>query len=175
LTHRTTLFGKSSPAKLDIHWIHGVLLLQMYNIDWQMRKETYKSDLWHRWCGNALQHTAIRCTTLQHTATRCNTHIWVEWVVWWLLADEFVHVKETDVYVKRLPYLFMKMYMFDDKRDLYPWYDKCALFWEFKNSPTILREWVGEVGGWGRVPFSRNLMSPTPRRKWYLTTGRRFH
>jgi len=32
-----------------------------------------------------------------------------------------------------------------------------------------------EVGGWGRIPFSRNLMSPTPRRKWYLTTGRRFH
>jgi len=33
----------------------------------------------------------------------------------------------------------------------------------------------GEVGGWGRVPFSRNLMSPTPRRKWYLKTGRRAH
>jgi len=33
----------------------------------------------------------------------------------------------------------------------------------------------GDIGGWGRVPFSRNLMSPTPRRKWYLTTGRRFH
>ena len=33
----------------------------------------------------------------------------------------------------------------------------------------------GEVGGWGRVTFSRNLMSPTPRRKWYLTTGRRAH
>jgi len=32
-----------------------------------------------------------------------------------------------------------------------------------------------EEGCWGRVPFSRNLMSPTPRRKWYLTTGRRFH
>jgi len=32
-----------------------------------------------------------------------------------------------------------------------------------------------EAGGWGRVPFSRNLMSPTPRRKWYLTTGRRAH
>jgi len=31
------------------------------------------------------------------------------------------------------------------------------------------------VGGWGRVPFSRNFMKPTPRRKWYLTTGRRFH
>ena len=34
---------------------------------------------------------------------------------------------------------------------------------------------AGEVGGWGRDPFSRNLMSPTPRSKWYLTTGRRFH
>jgi len=33
----------------------------------------------------------------------------------------------------------------------------------------------GEVGGWGRVPFSRNVMSPTPCRKWYLTTGRRAH
>ena len=36
------------------------------------------------------------------------------------------------------------------------------------------RRW-GEVGGWGRDPFSRNFMKPTPRRKWYLTTGRRFH
>jgi len=34
---------------------------------------------------------------------------------------------------------------------------------------------TGEVGGWGRDPFSRNLMSPTPRRKWYSTTGRRAH
>ena len=33
----------------------------------------------------------------------------------------------------------------------------------------------GEVGGWGRDPFSRNFMKPTPRRKWYLTTGRSFH
>ena len=24
----------------------------------------------------------------------------------------------------------------------------------------------GEVGGWGRVPFSKKLMSPTPRRTW---------
>jgi len=40
---------------------------------------------------------------------------------------------------------------------------------------TRCAESSGEVGGWGRVPFSRNLMSPTPRRKWYLTTGRRFH
>ena len=33
----------------------------------------------------------------------------------------------------------------------------------------------GEMGGWGRDPFSRNFMKPTPRRKWYLTTGRRAH
>ena len=32
-----------------------------------------------------------------------------------------------------------------------------------------------EVGGWDRDPFSRNFMKPTSRRKWYLTTGRRFH
>ena len=32
-----------------------------------------------------------------------------------------------------------------------------------------------EMGGWGRVPFSRNLMRPTPRHKWYLTTGCRAH
>jgi len=31
------------------------------------------------------------------------------------------------------------------------------------------------VGGWGQDPFSRNWMSPTPRRKWYLTMGRRAH
>ena len=31
------------------------------------------------------------------------------------------------------------------------------------------------MGGWGREPFSRNFMKPTPRRKWYLTTGRSFH
>jgi len=36
-------------------------------------------------------------------------------------------------------------------------------------------QFCGEVGGWGRDPFSRNFMKPTPRRKWYLSTGRRFH
>jgi len=38
-----------------------------------------------------------------------------------------------------------------------------------------LSGYTWEVGGWGRDPFSRNFMKPTPRRKWYLTTGRRFH
>ena len=40
---------------------------------------------------------------------------------------------------------------------------------------TYQRDIRREVGGWGRDPFSRNFMKPTPRRKWYLTTGRRFH
>ena len=39
----------------------------------------------------------------------------------------------------------------------------------------LFHAYHGEVGGWGRIPFSRNFMKPTPRRKWYLTTGRRFH
>ena len=47
-----------------------------------------------------------------------------------------------------------------------------ALFLPVPKSCTDLDR---EVGGWGRDPFSRNFMKPTPRRKWYLTTGRRFH
>jgi len=30
-------------------------------------------------------------------------------------------------------------------------------------------------GGLGSSIIFKNLMSPTPRRKWYLTTGRRAH
>ena len=44
-----------------------------------------------------------------------------------------------------------------------------------EEADTYVIEEAREVGGWGRLPFSRNLMSPTPRRKWYLTTGRRAH
>ena len=43
--------------------------------------------------------------------------------------------------------------------------------WSYHDISTIHERW----GGWGRDPFSRNLMSPTPRRKWYLTTGHRFN
>jgi len=43
------------------------------------------------------------------------------------------------------------------------------------NAPSVDSHRCREVGGWGRDPFSRNFMKPTPRRKWYLTTGRRFH
>ena len=34
---------------------------------------------------------------------------------------------------------------------------------------------VPRGGGLGSSTIFKNLMSPTPRRKWYLTTGRRAH
>ena len=34
---------------------------------------------------------------------------------------------------------------------------------------------VSRGGGLGSSTIFKNLMSPTPRRKWYLTTGRRAH
>ena len=40
-----------------------------------------------------------------------------------------------------------------------------------KGSSAVLRR----GGGLGSSTIFKNLMSPTPRRKWYLTTGRRFH
>ena len=59
------------------------------------------------------------------------------------------------------------------KRDLHT--EPTGSVWCIDRSALFLCLPQGEVGGWGRDPFSRNLMSPTPRRKWYLTTGRRFH
>ena len=34
---------------------------------------------------------------------------------------------------------------------------------------------IGRSGGLGSSTIFKNLMSPTPRFKWYLTTGRRAH
>ena len=39
----------------------------------------------------------------------------------------------------------------------------------------VIEEGIERGGGLGSSTISKNLMSPTPRRKWYLTTGRRFH
>ena len=42
----------------------------------------------------------------------------------------------------------------------------------------VTRDSLGKVtrgGGLGSSTIFKNLMSPTPRRKWYLTTGRRAH
>jgi len=51
-----------------------------------------------------------------------------------------------------------------------------GLFWHLCRACVLAHvNTTREVGGWGRDPFSRNWMSPTPRRKWYFTTGRRAH
>ena len=54
-------------------------------------------------------------------------------------------------------------------------YDYSIWEYEYRIWRLLRSDCMGEVGGWGRDPFSRNFMKPTPRRKWYLTTGRRFH
>jgi len=46
-----------------------------------------------------------------------------------------------------------------------------------RKEPGKTRHYVGlgRGEGLGSSPIFKNLMSPTPRRKWYLTTGRRAH
>ena len=52
----------------------------------------------------------------------------------------------------------------------------CIRWWLLRNfHRQFFEHSPREVGGWGRVPFSKNLMSPTSRRKWYLMKGRRAH
>jgi len=65
-------------------------------------------------------------------------------------------------YTMNASFIYLMCLIIHDNKRVYVDMQSCALA-------------CGEVGGWGRDPFSRNLMSPTPRRKWYLTTGRRFH
>ena len=69
-------------------------------------------------------------------------------------------------------------------RMTYAWVVTWLTYYEYVTSYTRIRMrvwcllWryvIREVGGWGRVPFSKKIMSPTPRRKWYSTTGRRAH
>ena len=57
----------------------------------------------------------------------------------------------------------------------YVYISNCKCVFRVVNVNVCISISVREVGGWGRDPFSRNFMKPTPRRKWYLTTGRRFH
>ena len=104
----------------------------------------------------------------------------------------FIYTFIIDMYMNRdLPHTYLFTYIF-----IYTWTSivgpssspgqhNSLCFFVFGPCPaTNPKKWSedaaqtiidGEVGGWGRVPFSRNFMKPTPRRKWYLTTGRRFH
>jgi len=103
---------------------------------------------------NTLQHTATHCNTLQHTATR--TH-GIRLLQHTATHHNTYYILRTLILSEPLKPLFFK------------WFHDSLL------QTASISKCDREVGGWGRVPFSRNLMSPTPRRKWYLTTGRRFH
>ena len=96
---------------------------------------------------NTLQQTAIDCNRLQQTATR------------------YAHKSSKPSHDKHSDYVYTQ----DSTQH--------TLQHTATNtrSQCITQSTRGEVGGWGRDPFSRNFMKPTPRRKWYLTTGRRFH
>ena len=113
---------------------------------WNSR--TGRRSITNRWLqpkSETLQHTATHCNTLQHTATHCNTPTHA-------LAGDQSPIDDCNQKAS-----------------------KSALFESASSLSVPYTNSRREVGGWGRVPFSRNLMSPTPRRKWYLTTGRRAH
>ena len=140
-----------------------------------------------------LQHTAPCCNMLQHAATHCNhcasAFLWQSWGAvccscrgrWrggWVVycntlqdtATRCNTLQTTAKYCKTLEPLYLHLLIAKSK--CIPWF--ILSLWSVRQHSCALSP--GEVGGgWGRVPFSRNLMSPTPRRKWYLTTGRRAH
>jgi len=84
-------------------------------------------------------------------------------------CDEKIMTKLWRIYVPMYIRIYFKITTFDK---VVIFHKKVVKDYDFRQGCDV-SQW--EVGGWGRVPFSRNLLSPTPRRKWYLTTGRRFH
>ena len=95
----------------------------------------------------------VLSTELQHTATSCNTG--------WVCCSNTLQHAATQHERRVLSTEYSVWMCIED------------LMWTECSSPFEVS--TGEVGGWGRVPFSRNFIKPTPRRKWYLTTGHRFH
>ena len=59
--------------------------------------------------------------------------------------------------------------------NMYKYVQVCTHVYKYVCAVFVTKCSYREVGGWGRVPFPRNLMSPTTCRKWYLTTERRAH
>ena len=51
----------------------------------------------------------------------------------------------------------------------------CRVYQTVLQVDNSLLGYCGRGGGLGSGTIFKNLMSPTPRRKWYLTTGRRAH
>ena len=123
-------------------------------------------------CANIrIHHIAVRATVPPYSLFRVN-HWGVHTGSWFLQricgAPRIVYMCDTHPKAKSLLQKIMTSRMI--RRN--PSFN----FSIFKYPLHFLSKRIrGEVGGWGRVPFSRNFMKPTPRRKWYLTTGRRFH
>ena len=92
-----------------------------------------------------LCRTATHCNTLRHTATHCNT------------------LQHTAIHCNTLQPLLRSYNEFSPIRR-----EKKA-----DDGQSSIHDTRG--GGLGSSTISKNLMSPTPRRKWYLTTGRRAH
>jgi len=87
------------------------------------------------------------------------------------LCDIYIHMC-VDVYICMFVYTsYICMYKYTYWSQKLVWCEAIVA----ANARQDFRCVQWEVGGWGRDPFSRNFMKPTPRRKWYLTTGRRFH
>jgi len=122
---------------------------------------------------NTPQHTATHCKGLLYTVTPGTYRVCLKRPMYTNMSAEQMPGAIGSTGWRRLigSLIFIGIFR---KRAL----NLVALLWKMicnLGDPMSLRHPVREVGGRGRVPFSRNLMSPTPRRKWYLTTGRRFH
>ena len=109
---------------------------------------------------NTLQHTATHCNTLQHTATYCNA-----------LPPHCHILQHTATHCSTLQHTATHCHTLQHTahtathRNIHK---------EGNATRTAMTE--GGIERWGagvEYHFQKNLMSPTPRRKWYLTTGRR--
>ena len=124
---------------------------------------------------NTLPHAATRCNTLQHAATRCNT------LQQGYIKQNLGHCKimhgEVKPLFKRLQIQLFVLRMIEFVSHITRIHVVFVTYVRdfVRRGGGLGSSTIREVGVWGRDPFSRNLMSPTPRRKWYLTTGRRFH
>jgi len=110
----------------------------------------------------------IHCNTLQHTATHCNTLQHIEPPYLYICMDPYRY-RYTDMEAQCVAVCCSALQCVAVCCSVL----QCVI--EIWRLCTAKSRRLREVGGWGRDPFSRNFMKPTPRRKWYLTTGRRFH
>ena len=119
-----------------------------------------------------------------------NTHMYtLAWLCTWLhmfvvcthmytctWLSEWLHIYIRDIYVHLMMHIYSwyvpvcGVYTYEKWSHLSVGYlDHLLSLW-YVDFSDVLRG-----GGLGSSTIFKNLMSPTPRRKWYLTTGRRAH